>query len=90
MRSWAVPKGPSLDPSVKRLAVQVEDHELAHNEFEGATDNGGVAWRKIDKFASVPERTYVSRLLASQHDKDVVYASFENHKGWGSLLGLNE
>jgi DNA ligase D-like protein (predicted 3'-phosphoesterase) len=42
MRSWAVPKGPSMDPGAKRLAVEVEDHDLAHNSFEGRLGDGGV------------------------------------------------
>ena len=42
MRSWAVPKGPSLDPAVKRMAIEVEDHSMAHNDFEGALGDGGV------------------------------------------------
>jgi DNA ligase D-like protein (predicted 3'-phosphoesterase) len=42
MRSWAVPKGPSMDPTVKRFAIQVEDHDLAHNDFEGQAGRGGV------------------------------------------------
>jgi len=44
------------------------------------TTNSGGAWTKYDKFPGVPENTYVSRLAASHHNANTVYAAFDNHK----------
>ncbi len=44
------------------------------------TEDGGANWRRIDRFPGVPEKTYVSRVLASQCDLHTVYAAFDNHK----------
>lgn len=42
--------------------------------------DNGETWQKVEKFPGVPDRTYVSKLVASQHDPNTVYASFDNHK----------
>jgi DNA ligase D-like protein (predicted 3'-phosphoesterase) len=63
LRSWAVPKGPSMDPAVRRLAVEVADHSLEAGEFEGvhagATRGSGavIVWDegKIEELREEPD-----------------------------------
>lgn len=44
------------------------------------SENSGGSWRKIERFPGVPELTYVSSVLASRHDPNTVYATFDNHQ----------
>jgi bifunctional non-homologous end joining protein LigD len=67
MLSWAVPKGPSLDPSVKRLAMMTEPHPMDYNAFEGVIPEGEYGGGTVmiwDRGTWEPEASDVERALA--------------------------
>ncbi|MEE8583394.1 MAG: glycosyl hydrolase, partial [Acidobacteriota bacterium] len=68
--------------------VALEESELAEGLLYAGTDdglvhvteNGGQSWTRHEEFPGLPEMTYVNELLPSQHDRNTVYAAFNNHK----------
>ena len=86
LRSWAVPKGPSTDPRVKRLAVEVEDHALEYADFEGVVGEGSrgsgavIVW-DAGTYRNLDEGRSMAEALAGGHAK----VWLEGHKltgGW--------
>jgi len=74
MKSWAVPKGPSTDPSVKRLAMQVEDHPIDYNTFEGTIPKGQYGGGTVMLW---DQGTYIADGYSAKDSEDVLRAGFE-------------
>jgi DNA ligase D-like protein (predicted 3'-phosphoesterase) len=72
LKSWAVPKGPSLDPRDRRLAVEVEDHQLDWGDFEGVIGEGQygagavIVWDAGD-YRNLDEERSFAEALAGGH-----------------------
>jgi DNA ligase D-like protein (predicted 3'-phosphoesterase) len=88
LRSWAVPKGPSLDPAVRRLAVPVEDHSMSAGEFEGrhegATRGSGavIVWDEGDLEVLREDPDHLSFVLNGQKLKGRFGLTKTGDRGW--------
>lgn len=85
LRSWAVPKGPSTNPRIKRLAVEVGDHRLEHADFEGVTEGGRgtgavIIWDE-GHYANLDQEQTIAQSIEAGHVKFWLEGR-KLHGGW--------
>jgi bifunctional non-homologous end joining protein LigD len=83
LRSWAVPKGPSMDPAEKRLAVEVEDHPLEYIDFEGTIPRGEYGAGRVAVWDRGPYE-----IVEKERDKIVFFLEGEKLRGNFALIRL--
>jgi bifunctional non-homologous end joining protein LigD len=91
MLSWSIPKGPSLDPSVRRLAMQTEDHPIEYNQFEGVIPEGEYGGGTVmiwDRGTWGPEVEDVDRALEKGDLKFKLYG--KKLRGSWALVRMRE
>lgn len=89
LKSWAIPKEPPTQPNIRRLAVEVEDHELSYIDFEGAIEEGqyGAGTVQIwDKGTYTLEDRKPDKIMFGLNGKhlngDYVLLRFKQDKNW--------
>jgi bifunctional non-homologous end joining protein LigD len=91
MKSWAVPKGPSMDPAVKRLAMEVEDHPMEYNKFEGTIPKGEygggsvMLWDKGTYSADKPNNGSHEDAIRDGYEKGKIDFTFHGERVMGSF-----
>jgi len=83
LKSWAVPKVPSKQPDLKRLAIQVEDHDLSYIDFEGEIEEGSYGAGEVEIW---DKGTY--EIEAKRPEKIVFHLDGKRLKGRYTLLRM--
>lgn len=97
LKSWAIPKGPSMDPSIKRLAIMVEDHPYDYRKFEGIIPSGYGAgtvmiWDEGTYSVEGESRSKTESLMRAGLKKGGLHFTLEGEKlkGTFSLIHLKD